>query len=246
MLKADLHIHTGEDHYHPEIKYSAKELIDSAAKLGFQVISITNHSRVTFSKPLSDYAAKRGIVLIPGTEQMVEGKDVLIYNISHRQSEKITTFDALEKLRKRRKDILVIAPHPFYIGSRHSLGRELLKNIELFDAIEYSHFYSKYRNTPNQKAARTAHEFNKPLVGTSDAHHLWRLNTTYTLIDSKKTVGDIISAVKKHKINIYSRHLSLFYYLRIVLWMAYSKIYRKLHRARQRFTTNPFFREKGV
>ncbi len=235
MLKADLHIHTGEDRHHPEIKYDSMKLIDSAAKLGFQVISITNHSRVTFSKFLSDYAAKRGIILIPGTEQSVEGKDVLIYNISQRQSEKITTFDALEKLRKKRNDILVIAPHPFYTASRHSLGKALLKNINLFDAIEYCHFYLKYRNGPNKKAARIAHEFNKPLVGNSDAHHLWRLNTTYTLINSKKTVNEVINAIKKHNVNLYSKHLSPYYYLKIVLWLVYSKLYRKLHRAKQRF-----------
>ncbi len=245
MLKADLHIHTGEDIHHPEIRYSAKELIDYAAKLGFNVLSITNHSKVTYSKALSRYAAERGILLIPGVEHKLDGKHVLIYNITERESKKLEKLQDLNKLSKKRKNILIIAPHPFY-KLKSCLGKALLENINLFDAIEYCHFYLKYRNGPNNKAARIAHEFKKPLVGNSDAHHLWRLNTTYTFIDSKKTVSEVIKAIKKHRVELYSRHLSIYYYLKIVLWLAYSKIYRKLHKTKQRFITNPFSRRKSV
>lgn len=225
MLKADIHIHTGEDDYHPEIRYNAKDLINYAAQLGFEVISITNHSKVTFTKSLSKYAAKRGILLIPGVEHRIEGRDVLIYNITKKQSKKLKTFDDLRKLNK--KSVLIIAPHPYY-PVKYSLRKKLLENIDIFDAIEYSHFYSKYMNRPNKKAAKVAHDHKKPLVGTSDAHHLWRLNTTYTLIDSENTVNCVINAIKKNKVKLYSRHLSLTRYLKVIIWILYFKIYRKL------------------
>lgn len=215
MLKADLHLHTSEDITHPEIRYSAKELIEFAAKLGFNVISITNHYRVTYSNSLRKFAEKKGILLIPGAELRIKGKDVLAYNISKNDAKKVRTFEDLKKLKKK-KNILVIAPHPFYVFS--SLGKELAKNIGIFDAIEYSHFYLKGLNIMNRKAARFAHMHKKPLVGTSDAHHLWRMNFTYTLIDSDKNINSIINSIKKNKIRLVSRPLSLIAYLKVILW----------------------------
>lgn len=67
MLKTDLHLHTKEDPFDKDhITYSAKALIAHAAELNFDVISITNHNRVTYSKKLKDYAGSKGILLIPG------------------------------------------------------------------------------------------------------------------------------------------------------------------------------------
>ena len=65
MLKADLHIHTKEDP-HDNIGYSAKQLIDHAAKLNFDVISITNHDTSSYTEELAEYAKLKGILLIPG------------------------------------------------------------------------------------------------------------------------------------------------------------------------------------
>ncbi|MCK4425857.1 MAG: PHP domain-containing protein, partial [Deltaproteobacteria bacterium] len=72
LLKTDLHIHTSED---PEdlILYSATELIDMAHRLAYAVLAITNHSCVTYSEYLRDYARERGIVLIPCMEATIQG-----------------------------------------------------------------------------------------------------------------------------------------------------------------------------
>jgi len=215
MLKADLHLHTSEDPRHPGIIYDAKELIEHAGKLGFNVLAITNHSKVTFNKTLKEFAEKKGILLIPGAELRINGKDVLVYNATKKDISNIKTFKDLEKLKKR-KNILVAAPHPFYIFG--SLGKELERNIKLFDAIEYSHFYLKKFDIPNKKAARFAHEHGKPLIGTSDAHHLWRMNFTYTLVDSEKSIKSIFEAIRKNKIKLASRPLSFWIYLKVLLW----------------------------
>ncbi len=66
-LKADLHLHTAEDP-HDRVAYTAKELISKAAEEGFEVLSITNHQRLTFNRNLSAFARERGILLIPGME----------------------------------------------------------------------------------------------------------------------------------------------------------------------------------
>jgi len=64
-LKTDLHIHTAEDP-RDNISYSARDMIDRAGELGFDVLSITNHNVVTYDEDLAAYAKKKGILLIPG------------------------------------------------------------------------------------------------------------------------------------------------------------------------------------
>ena len=77
-LKADLHVHTREAE--PPIKYSAREMIDRAAREGYRVIGITNHDAYTYEAELAAYASDRGVLLVPGVESTVEGRHVLIYN----------------------------------------------------------------------------------------------------------------------------------------------------------------------
>lgn len=218
MLKADLHLHTSEDSKHPEIRYNARELIEFASEMGFEVLAITNHSKVTYNNSLKNFAEQKGILLIPGAELRINEKDVLVYNVNNNDIKKVKNFEDLKKLRQK-KDILIVAPHPFYVWK--SLGNELKGNIGLFDAIEYSHFYLKKMNIPNNKAARFAHEHKKPLLGTSDAHHLWRMDFTYTLLDSEKNAKSVINAVKKNKIKLVSKPLSLWLYLKVFLWAVF-------------------------
>jgi len=229
MLKADLHLHTSEDPHDKFIGYSAKQLIDYAKILGFDVIAITNHESVAYNKGLAKYAKERGILLMPGVELFVEGCDLLAYNITKKDAEKIKKISDIREIKKR-KNVLVAAPHPYYIY--RSLGKKLEKNISLFDAIEYCHFYLKWMNAPNKRAARMAHSHKKPLIGNSDAHHLWRMNTTYSLIDSKKDINSIINAVKKGRIRVVSRHLSLFVYLRALANTLFGGLTKKIKRGK--------------
>ena len=78
-LKADLHLHTAEDPL-DRVRYTAKELISKAADESFDVISITNHNRMTFNQDLSSYAQERGILLIPGIEMTIRRRHVLVLN----------------------------------------------------------------------------------------------------------------------------------------------------------------------
>ncbi|RLE38891.1 hypothetical protein DRJ17_02560 [Candidatus Woesearchaeota archaeon] len=218
MLKADLHIHTSKD---PEdrryIRLSPKEIITIAAKKKFDVISITHHSHVYFNEELKNFAKKQGILLIPGCEHRIDGKDILIYNITEKERRKIKTFKDLNKIRNK---ALVIAPHPYYFGI-HSLGRELCKNINLFDAIEYSHFYTRWFN-PNKKAIKIAIKHNKPLIGTSDTHYLFQFGTTYTLIDAKKNIKSVFKAIKENKIVVKSKPLSPHVFLILIARMIFT------------------------
>lgn len=218
MLKADFHIHSNEDN-RDLIAYSAKELIDAAAEKKFDVLALTNHDVFTYSRELSDYAAGKGILLVPGIEATIKGKHVIILN-SRKDVEAVSTFEDLREYRKNHPEIFVIAPHPYYPHLRkYSLLSDLLKNIDLFDGIEYCHYYTRAFNRFNSMACKVAANHGKPLVGTSDSHHLFQLEKTYSLIDAEKNVESIISALRNGRIKIVSKPLSFLTYSRAVFFI---------------------------
>ena len=204
-LKADLHLHTAEDPV-DRVQYTAEELIAKAADKGFDVISITNHQQMTFNQDLFSYAKERGILLIPGMEITIQRRHVLVLNPP--ADRPIPDIPSLTKL--TRPETLIIAPHPYFPGTT-SLNGYLLKHLNLFDALEYSHFYSQMINF-NQRATEISQFFGLPLVGTSDAHLLSQLGSTYSLIYSEKNLEAIFAAIRKNLVKVIScplKHLEM-------------------------------------
>jgi len=166
---------------------------------------------------LRDHAERRGILLIPGTEARIEDHHVLVIE-PKRPAEEIRSFSDLKRCRQ--EGSLIIAPHPYFPRS-HSLHSYLDQYIEVFDAIEFSHFYNNRINF-NPRAVEKAKQYGLPLVGTSDAHLLWQLGTTYSLVQAEKDPEAVVSAIKQGKVSVVTRPLhswgSLWVYLR--LWLA--------------------------
>ncbi|MEA3430760.1 MAG: PHP domain-containing protein [Nanoarchaeota archaeon] len=226
MLKTDFHMHTAEDPIDFHIKYSARDLIKHCAKLGYEVLSITNHAfkpkhKPLFNKDLERFAKKNGILLIPGMEARIDNKDVVILNIKE-STKKPMTFRRLEMLKK--EGAFLIAPHPMY--KLHSLNKFIFKTIDLFDAIEYSHSYTKYFNL-NKWAMEIADEYNKPVVGTSDCHFLQQLNKTYTMVDADLNKDSVLEAIRKKKIKLVTRPLTTFEFASIMSKMTFKDIFLK-------------------
>jgi len=98
-----------------------------------------------------------------------------------------------------------VAPHPFFPGPT-SLNGYLLKNLNLFDALEYSHFYSPMINF-NQEAVKVSQSFGLPLIGTSDAHLFSQIGSTYTLIYAEKNLEAVFAAIRQNKVKVVSRPL---------------------------------------
>jgi len=203
-MKIELHTHTNFDPL-DLIEHSASQLIDEAAEQGFQVLAITCHEAQQWSQSLVDYAEGVGILLIPGVEATIEGKHVLIYGLKHFKGP--MSFAHLRELRRCQPEIFTIAPHPFFPG-RSCLGNRLTENHDCFDAIEYSHFYTRKINF-NQKAVETARAHNKPMIGTSDVHVLKQLGRTYSVIKAAERSFSAVSAsIKAGKIEVVTQPLS--------------------------------------
>lgn len=238
MLKADLHIHSNYIQKKGEGNSSPKEIIDFYAEKGFEVLAITEHASIVFNKKLvfftnalktykdfKDYAKKKNILLIPGIELFIEGKEVIILNFTG-DFTKLKTFQDLKNLKSKNKNTLILAPHPYYKLAQ-CLEKKLVENIDLFDAIEYAHLYVRFWNKSNKQALATAKKYKKPIIGNSDSHRKFQLNTTYTLINSKKEINSIIKAIKQGKVKLQTHPLSLLDFTKVFflsLRSAFSKL----------------------
>jgi predicted metal-dependent phosphoesterase TrpH len=199
MIKVELHAHTSDDP-HDYIPHSAPQLIDAAASLGYGALAITLHNRQLDIRPFLEYAASRGVVLIPGIERTISGKHVLLLNFGPK-TEDIDSFEALEAVKRTTPEGLVVAPHPFY-PARTCLGRLLDRHAPLFDAVEFNAFYTSTINMFNNAAVRWARDRGKSIVANADVHRLWQLGRTYTLVDAAPNPDAICKAIRAGNVDI--------------------------------------------
>jgi predicted metal-dependent phosphoesterase TrpH len=197
VLKVDLHLHSSEDPV-DVICHNAHQLIDRAAELGFDALALTLHDCDFRDAGLCAYARERGIVLIPGVERTIEGRHVLLLNFRER-TDRVRTFEDLAELRRTGHG-LVIAAHP-YFPDRSCLRWRLDRYAELFDAVEWSYFWTRALNF-NAQAARFAAQHGKPLVASSDLHDLRQLGRTYSLVFADRDPDSICAAIREGRVSI--------------------------------------------
>lgn len=201
-LKADLHLHTAEDPY-DVIDYTAGELLEHAAGMGFRVLAVTLHGAVMDRPEVFVRAGELGILLIPAAELRIEGADVVLLNLTAQEADGTQSFDDLRRLRARRgASLLTFAPHPFYrMGG--SIGERINEYLDCFDAIEHCHFHIPFFN-PNAPAKRLALRHALPLLATSDAHRLRFFGEHYSLlgVPSGKvpSIEHVFAAIRAHRI----------------------------------------------
>ncbi|HUU27472.1 MAG TPA: PHP-associated domain-containing protein [archaeon] len=218
ILKVDLHLHSSEDS-RDRVRHDAFELLEEAHSHGLDVISITNHDTVTFSHELRTYAEGLGILLIPGIELTVEGCHVLVVG----ELERLHSITRLDDLyASKGNGTLIIAPHPFFPISS-GLGKKIYRHIELFDAIEFCHCYYRLLNF-NNPALELARVIGLPLVAFSDSHVLWQLGSSYSLVRARKSVQDVLNAIRSGEIEIVVKPMNISRTLRTAWWILSSKV----------------------
>lgn len=197
MLKIDFHIHTSDDPV-DHINHSTYELIDRAAALGYGALAVTLHDLQLADHCLRDYARERGIVLLPGVERTISRRHVILVGFPA-EADGIQSFEELSRL-KARSGGLVIAPHPFFPGPS-CLGGLMDRHADLFDAVEWSYFWTPRANF-NSRARSWAAAHGKPLVGNSDLHDLRQLGRTYSWVDAEPDPAAILEAVRAGRVRM--------------------------------------------
>ncbi|HPC16877.1 MAG TPA: PHP-associated domain-containing protein [Candidatus Hydrogenedentes bacterium] len=196
-LKADLHTHCADDRY-DRVAFSAETLIDTVAEQGYDVLAIACHVRLVHTPALVEYARRRGVLLMPAIELMVEGKHIVVLNPSEAAA-RASTFAELRAADRR--ESVVLAPHPYYPDPSCLHGR-LVENIDLFDAVEYCATYKRLLN-PNWPAVRTARRFGLPMIGSSDIHAMPHCAHTFTWIDAEEaSVAGIVRAIRAGRVEV--------------------------------------------
>jgi predicted metal-dependent phosphoesterase TrpH len=200
LLKTELHTHTADDPV-DTIPHTVGDLIDAAADQGYRALAITLHDRQFDVREAAAHARERGVTLISGIERTIHGRHVLLLNFP--RAEQVVTFEDVRRLRARRSNGLVIAPHPFFPAPSCLLNR-MNQHSDLFDAVEWNAFYTRQVNF-NRRAERWAKDHGKPLVGNGDIHRLSQLGTTYSLVDAEPDPDAICAAIKEGRVRIETR-----------------------------------------
>ncbi len=191
ILKTNLHFHTKEDDY---ADYNIYQGIDYAKEHGFDALAYTSHKKCLVKEDYTKYASQKDVLLIPGIEMKIKRKEIVVLNCG-KEIENVRSFQELRNYKNKNPHIFIIAPHSF-VFSLKSLRSKLMKNIDLFDAIEMTVFSNNLFNF-NRKAVEIAEKYNKPFIANSDTHFLNDLERGYALIDVKeKTIESIFEAIK--------------------------------------------------
>ncbi len=182
VYRVDLHHHVDTDP-RDVIGYSAVELAEAARGHGLDAIAVTPHDGIFDDPAAVRAAAEIGVLLIPGIEKKIGGREVLILNVGPGEVPGAFSFDDLRRLRAAAGErILTIAPHPFYPLST-SLGREMDAVADCIDAVEVAHLHG-FGIDPNARAERWARARGKTLVANSDTHDLALLGRNYTEVEA--------------------------------------------------------------
>lgn len=198
MLKTSLHVHVQGDH-DDYITYTPFQLLDHAAKLGYEVIAFTAHERVVYTSEIAEYAERKNILLIPGIEVNLGGH-VLILN-AHREAQNLKTLDDLRAYRRDHPEAFTIAAHPFFpehTRRRLCFREKIHANMDCFDAIEHSWFYSHVINF-NKKAQALATKHRLPYIATADVHLLNMLENGHVIVQAEKNIESVLESLREHR-----------------------------------------------
>lgn len=200
FIKAQLHFHTCMDPKDIFINYSPYQAIDKAVEYWYKFISFTHHQKFIFDKDWLKYWYSKWIILIPWIEYEIFKKHILIYNADE-SIHNVKTFEDLYEYKKRKKNIFIIAPHPFY-PFKQCIWSYLDKYHYIIDWIEQSPLYLKKAWLKSNYLAKTfAEKYNKPFIGTSDVHNLKNINDTFSYINIDFDINKIIIDNNQYYIN---------------------------------------------
>lgn len=213
--RIDFHGHCQGDPL-DDIAHTIYEHIDHAHDCGLDAIALTWHRQVFADESAIAYARERGVLLIPGIETELFGRQhTLVLNVKPGQISAKSTLEDLQRVRQN-PDCFVIAPHPYY-PHFSCLGSTIDKYPEYFDGIEWCHYHFGWIPSPlnpNERARRWALKQGKPLIACSDAHDLHGLGQFYSEVDAEElTAPALFSALRAGRVRFTPVPMSFGYML---------------------------------
>ena len=205
MLKVELHAHTAHDRA-DRIRHSTRDLVEHAISLGYHAVALTLHDIQRDNHADAERARERGFVLISGVERTIQGVHVLLINFPADLALGVRRFADVPALKAAWPHGLVVVPHAFYpVGS--AMSDRLEQHASWVDAVEVNSLYTRQLDF-NTRAVAWARAHGKPLVGTTDLHHLQQMGTTFTLVDAAPDANAICDAIRSGRVEVRTTPLS--------------------------------------
>jgi hypothetical protein len=110
----------------------------------------------------------------------------------------------------------------------------MASHVDLFDAVEWSYFWTRGMNF-NAKAARWAASHGKTLVGNSDLHDMRQFGRTCSLVFGERSAEGICHAIREGRVSVQTTPAPKFELARVVTGML--RRGRNASRARELATT---------
>jgi len=205
-LKVDLHVHTSADPV-DNLPLDAVATVELAALHGYDAIALTHHDAwFEITDEIAEVSERTGVLVMPGIEASLDdGAHVLVVNCG-REIEGVSSLQELSEARL--PEHLIVPAHPFY--PCFGIGLEKLEQwSDLFDALEWSHFWNRYLRGPNLKAALWANRRGVPIVGTGDIHVPRQIDRTYSMVRAQKDPVSIVRAIRAGSVEVVTEPLPL-------------------------------------
>lgn len=192
MIYADFHLHTT---YSDDSSITPKILLEKLVAHSFiKVVAITDHDTTRGIASIRNLAsAFPDILIIPGVEISTPTGDLLVLG-TEETPPRPWTADSVVDFAQENNCVSVVA-HPF---REYGMG-DLAKNYTV-DGIEILNGASS--KEANRQAQELAKYMGLPGIAGSDAHQQLELCTVYSEVDADLDVDEILSAIKKGKVNV--------------------------------------------
>jgi hypothetical protein len=206
LLKSELHCHNNYSNFNVgdydapyDCNISIQEQLEQSYRLGLDVLFVTNHNTLDGYTQMLEYKKAHSryqkIQVYPAEEVTIDtGAHILVYGNSECIRPALSLGEVIDEARAQ--NAITSAPHPF------SILDALRENAKSCDLIEV--FNSNNVDViSNAKAIQFAQKNNMVGVAGSDSHVLSTLGRCVNVIESENTLDDIISSMKKGKIQIH-------------------------------------------
>jgi len=208
--RVELHSHCHGDPVDAYLRHDLFEHIDQAKKVGLDAIAVTWHRKACVHPEAEAYARERNVLLISGMEAEVDRRHLVVLNVAENDLPAATSWDEIRALRRRKPEVLVLAPHPFYPHPT-CLGKRLHGNEDCIDAVEWCILHLNWvpgRLNPNLRAARWAQQHGKALIATSDAHTLEAIGKNASTVEADElSVDALFRGIRAGRVTFHRRSL---------------------------------------
>ncbi len=195
----DLHIHSK---YSGDSITEPRTILKTAKKLRLNGIAVTDHLTIKGGVAARKLNTDPDFLVIVGSEIETNNREDIVGLFLTEDIRSRGAGAVIEEIRAQGG--IAFWAHPFRAG-KNLLRADLITRVDLIEG-----FNSKTSASRNELAQQLAHQYTKPLIGASDAHHASEIGNGRTLVHAPD-VNTVRNALARGKTEIVDSKLSYSY-----------------------------------